>query len=72
MAIDLEKLYREQAVSGKYRKLYEYLCGLTESDWSVSFSEIETIIGFKLPPAGGRFTTPTSSQLCRRTGSVGC
>ena len=51
MTIDLEKQYREQALSGKYRKLYEYLCGLPESEWETSFSEIEVIIGFKLPPA---------------------
>ena len=51
MAIDLEKQYREQAVSGEYRKLYEYLCSSKESEWSASFSDIETIVGFKLPPS---------------------
>ena len=50
MTIDLEKLYREQAISGKYRRLYEYLCDLKEPEWSATFREIETIIGFKLPP----------------------
>ncbi len=48
--IDLDKLYLEEALNGKYRKLYEYLCSLTESEWSASFSEVEAIVGFKLPP----------------------
>ncbi len=51
MTIDLERLYREQALSGKYRKLYEYLCGMPEPEWETSFREIETIVGFKLPAA---------------------
>lgn len=50
MVIDLNKLYLEDALSGKYRKLYEYLCSLKESEWSASFSEVEAIVGFKLPP----------------------
>ena len=50
MTIDLDKLYLEQALSGKYRKLYEYLCGLNETEWSPTFGEIEAIIGFKLAP----------------------
>ena len=55
MVIDLDKLYLEQALNGKYRKLYEYLCRLTETEWSATFSEIETIIGFKLPPAAREY-----------------
>lgn len=55
MAIDLEKLYREQAVNGEYRKLYKYLCDMKESEWSATFSEIETIIGFKLPPSAHEY-----------------
>ena len=53
--IDLENLYREQAVSGKYRRLYEYLCDLKESEWSATFREVETIIGFKLPPEAHKY-----------------
>lgn len=49
MTIDLDKLYREQAVSSKYHQLYAYLCDLRESEWSPTFGEIEAIIGFKLP-----------------------
>jgi hypothetical protein len=55
MTIDLEEQYRDQAVNGKYRKLYEYLCGLAESEWSASFAEIEAIIGFKLPPEAHKY-----------------
>lgn len=50
MAIDLNKLYLEEALSGKYRNLYEFLCGLTVSEWCTTFGEVETIVGFKLPP----------------------
>ena len=50
MTIDLDKLYAEQAINGKYRKLYAHLCEVKDPEWSATFSEIETIIGFKLPP----------------------
>ena len=49
MTIDLEKQYRKQALSGEYRKLYEYLCRLKETEWSATFREVESIIGFELP-----------------------
>ena len=37
--------------SKKYRGLYLHLCGLTEHEWSGSFSQIEQIIGSRLPPS---------------------
>ena len=55
MVIDLDKLYLEDALNGKYRKLYEYLCSLAESEWSASFSQVEAIVGFKLPPAAREY-----------------
>ncbi len=55
MTIDLDKLYLEEALGGKYRKLYEYLCGLAETEWSASFTEIEAIVGFELPPAAREY-----------------
>lgn len=50
MTIDLDQLYLERALNGEYRKLYEYLCDLKESEWSATFNQIEAIVGFKLPP----------------------
>ena len=49
MMIDLDKLYLEHALTGEYRKLYEHLCELTESEWCATFSQVEAIVGFKLP-----------------------
>lgn len=49
MTLDLDKLYTEQAINGKYRNLYAYLGELKDPEWRATFSEIETIIGFKLP-----------------------
>lgn len=33
----------------KYIKLHQFLSGLTDDQWSVSFSKIESILGFSLP-----------------------
>ena len=51
MAIDREQNYREMAVRGKYHRLYTYLGGLGTQEWRTSFGEIESIIGFELPPS---------------------
>ena len=51
MAIDRVQKYREMAVRGKYQRLYTYLCGLQTKEWRTSFGEIESIIGFELPPS---------------------
>ena len=42
------------AYQGKYRKLYSHLCELTTREWRTSFAEIESIIGFQLPPSARR------------------
>ena len=39
------------AVRGKYQRLYTFLCGLQAKEWRASFGEIESIIGFELPPS---------------------
>ena len=39
------------AGSKKYRGLYLHLSSLTEQEWSGSFSQIEQIIGNRLPPS---------------------
>lgn len=51
MAIDRDQKYRQMAVRGKYRRLYTHLCGLPGQEWRTSFEEIESIIGFELPPS---------------------
>ena len=38
----------------KYRKLYVHLCGLTAQEWRASFSDVEAVIGDKLPPSARR------------------
>ena len=48
---------REWAARGKYRGLYAYLRKLDGQEWEVSFSEIETILGFPLPPSARRHAT---------------
>ena len=49
MAIDRERRYREMAMRGKYRKLYAHLCGLRSQEWQASFTEVEAVLGFRLP-----------------------
>ena len=49
MAIDRSRKYREMAVRGKYQRLYTHLYGLSTQEWSTSFHEIESVIGFELP-----------------------
>ena len=47
--------YQQQALRGKYQKLFSYLCELSVSEWRTSFSEIEAIIGCKLPASARRY-----------------
>ena len=49
MVIDREQKYREMAMRGKYRRLYAHLCALRSREWSVSFTEVEAVLGFQLP-----------------------
>ena len=42
-------------VRGKYHRLYSHLCGLSVSEWRTTFVEIESILGFKLPPSARRY-----------------
>ena len=45
------KIVQDRATTGKYRKLYLHLCDLAEQEWTTSFSKVEAIIGFSLPPS---------------------
>ena len=51
MAIDRDRKYQEMAARGKYQRLYTHLCGLRTREWRTSFGEIESIVGFELPPS---------------------
>ncbi len=51
MSIEPREQIREKAQRSKYRNLYHHLCGRRGLVWNASFAEIETILGFKLPPA---------------------
>ena len=57
MVIDRDRKYRQLAASSKYQRLYTHLCGLGCEEWKISFSEIESIIGFQLP-ASARLHKP--------------
>ncbi len=51
MVTDRYSRYRQIAVRGKYQRLYQHLCNLPYQEWRTSFGEIESIIGFDLPPS---------------------
>ena len=57
MTIAHQQRYREMAARGKYRKLYAHLSNLGTQEWSTSFNEIESILGFDLP-ASARLHRP--------------
>ena len=42
---------KQKASEGKYQGLYSHLSGLQSTEWQTSFSEIESILGFSLPPS---------------------
>lgn len=49
MTIASGQKYREMATRSKYRKLHQHLCTRGDQEWSASFSDIEAVLGFKLP-----------------------
>ena len=51
MALDQKDKYLDMVLRGKYQPLYQYLSGLQAQDWRTSFSEVEAVIGFELPPS---------------------
>ena len=55
MSIEPHEQIRENAQRSKYRNLYYHLCDRRGLVWNASFSEIETILGFKLPRAARRY-----------------
>ena len=51
MTINRDQKYREMAARGKYQRLYTHLRSLQTEEWRTSFGEIESVIGFELPPS---------------------
>lgn len=51
MTTDLEQRYRRMAERGKYQGLYRHLCDMKTQEWRTTFAEVESIIGFELPPS---------------------
>lgn len=51
IAMDKEQQYRQMTAIGKYHRLYTHLRRLPSQEWKTTFSELESIIGFKLPPS---------------------
>ena len=51
MAIDRDQQFRQMAGRGKYRRLYQHLRALEAQEWRATFGDIETVIGFPLPPS---------------------
>lgn len=43
------ELLRQTAQRGKYVPLYHHLVQLAGNEWRATFSEIEKVLGFKLP-----------------------
>ena len=62
-----EKLAQKAAQRGKYAPLYRHLVGMSTTEWSVSFAELEAILGFDLP-ASARLYRPWWSNQRRGTG----
>lgn len=51
MTVDRNSKHLAMVQRGKYRRLYEYLNGLERPEWRASFGEIETVLGFRMPPS---------------------
>ena len=57
-----DRLAREAVARGKYAPLYRHLAAKTVAAWSVSYSELETILGFELPPSARLYRSWWSNQ----------
>ena len=49
MATNRRDLLRQAAQRGKYAPLYRHLMDLRGKEWPTTFSQIEDVLGFKLP-----------------------
>ena len=62
IAMDKEQQYRQIAAKGKYHRLYTHLRRLPTQEWKTTFSELESIIGFKLHPSARLHSSWWSNQ----------
>ena len=51
MTVDRRDKHLAMVLRGKYRRLYTYLSSLQRQEWRTSFSEVEAVMGFALPPS---------------------
>ena len=51
MTTDRNQRFGEMASRGKYGLLYAHLRNLVANEWRASFRDIETVLGFALPPS---------------------
>lgn len=51
MAVDKKGKYVDVVMRGKYQRLYSYLRSLQVTEWRTSFREVESVVGFELPPS---------------------
>lgn len=47
--------FAQRAGRGKYHRLFAYLTDLSSAEWRTTFGEIESILGFDLPPSARRY-----------------
>ena len=59
-----QQLIGQAAARGRYAPLYRHLAAMAGSEWWVSFSEIEVILGFELPAAARLHRSWWTNQGC--------
>ena len=62
ISMNKEQQYRQTAAKGKYHRLYTHLRRLPTQEWKTTFSELESIIGFPLPPSARLHSSWWSNQ----------
>ena len=63
MASTREQLVRDAAARGKYAPLYRHLVSIPASpEWRVTFGEVESILGFRLPDSARLYRPWWSNQ----------
>lgn len=50
-------------MSIKYRKLTEYLASTDETEWTASFEQVESVLGFPLPDSARQYQAWWSNQM---------
>ena len=63
MTVSPQDERRAMVTRSKYEGLYAYLCSLQALEWRASFSEIEAIVGFSLPPSARLYREWWANQL---------